>query len=156
MERKNLGVTIKNTVENNKVRRMARFRDTAAWVEMSKRRWRGHLARRGRPKWTYTNTMCDPRTGSRNLGRPQARWSDVFKMSSWQWTCEVQIQALWRNIQRRLHPEGEQVPFQDYPPSSNPVRYAWAAALTEFTAGSVKYLKIFQSWKNVCTLLWPN
>ena len=26
------------------------------------------------------------------------------------------IQSLWRNIQWRLHPEGEQVQFQDYPP----------------------------------------
>jgi len=31
---------------------MARFRQAAAWVEMSKGRWGGHLARRGQSKWT--------------------------------------------------------------------------------------------------------
>jgi hypothetical protein len=56
---------------------------------------------------------------------------------------KVQIQSLWRNSQRRLHPEWEQVPFHDYPPPSNPARYSWAAALTEFMAISVIYIYIY-------------
>jgi hypothetical protein len=42
----------------------------------------GRTSSMKRSKWTYTNTMWDPKTGSSNLRRPQARWSDVFKTTS--------------------------------------------------------------------------
>jgi hypothetical protein len=82
---------------------------------------------------------------------------DIFKMTTWQWTCEstnpVTVEEQPKETPSRRGTST--IPWLT-PPPSNPGRYSWAAALTEFMAISVVYMKIFQSWKNFWNLSWPN
>jgi hypothetical protein len=114
MEKKITGVIIKNKVQNTDIRRRTSMRYAAAWVEMHKGRWGGHVALVDQSKWTCVATIWDPRIRKRNLGRLKTRWLDVFKeMIGGQWTHEAQIHSSWRNIHRRLQQEVEHLPLQD-------------------------------------------
>lgn len=91
MERTNLGVTTKDKVWNTKVRSMERFRDTGTWVKMSKGDGED-IQHEGANQNGHTQLQHGNQ--GQGAGRPEIRWSDVFKMTSWQWTSGIQIHLL--------------------------------------------------------------
>ncbi|KAJ4432629.1 hypothetical protein ANN_21252 [Periplaneta americana] len=94
MERKNtvLGISLKDRIRNEEVRRRSGVEDVVILANRTKWRWGGHVVRMQPTRWAHTATLWDPRIGWRNHGRPRTRWGDEFKL---------QLGGLWARIGRQ-------------------------------------------------------
>jgi hypothetical protein len=55
-------------------------------------KWAGHISRRTDDRWK-------PPLGKRNVGRPQARWSDYLRRTAGRsWMRIAEDQARWREV----------------------------------------------------------
>ncbi|CAH2218440.1 jg4419 [Pararge aegeria aegeria] len=64
-----LGVSLRDQIRNEEIRRRTRVTDIAQRV--SKSQWVGHIARRTDGRWDSKVLEWQPRTGKRSVGRPQ-------------------------------------------------------------------------------------
>ena len=69
MERIMLGVTRRDKVRNEDLRKKTNARDIIQEIKTKKWRWAGHLARRKDNRWTHNVTNWTPRTQTRRRGR---------------------------------------------------------------------------------------
>ena len=76
MERAMLGVTRRDKIRNQEIRKRTRVEDIIEKVEKSKGQWAGHIARMNTRKWARKLTEWTPRNGKRTRGRPKRRWRD--------------------------------------------------------------------------------
>jgi hypothetical protein len=72
MERKILGINLKDRMRNEELRRSG-IEDAAKAAKTLKWRWGGHVARMDEERWAYATIVWDPRIGRRNKGRPRRR-----------------------------------------------------------------------------------
>ncbi|KAJ4434896.1 hypothetical protein ANN_23467 [Periplaneta americana] len=63
MERKILGISLKDRVRNEEVRRRSGIEDVVTLANRMKWRWEGRVVRMQRTRWAYTATLWDPRIG---------------------------------------------------------------------------------------------
>jgi hypothetical protein len=70
MERKVLGINLKDRMCNEELNRRSGIEDEAKAARRLKWRWGGHVARMNQERWAYTTTVWNLRIGRRNRGRP--------------------------------------------------------------------------------------
>ncbi|CAH2226665.1 jg3174 [Pararge aegeria aegeria] len=75
MERAMLGVSLRDQIRNEEIRRRTRVTDRAQRVAKLKWQWAGHIARRTYGHWGLKVLEWRPRTGKRSVGRPPTRWT---------------------------------------------------------------------------------
>ena len=79
MERIMVGVTRRDKVRNEDLRKKTNARDIIQEIKTKKWRWAGHLARRKDNRWTHNITNWTPITQTRRRGRQSRRWMDDIK-----------------------------------------------------------------------------
>ena len=78
MERSMLGITLKDKIRNEDLRRKTKVKSIASVCCRLKWKWGGHVMRQGNFKWTTQITKWIPRQQKRRKGRPRRRWKDEF------------------------------------------------------------------------------
>ncbi|CAH2265183.1 jg16839 [Pararge aegeria aegeria] len=79
MERAMLGVSLRDQIRNEEIRRRTRVTDIAQRVAKLKWKWAEHRARRTDGRWGSKVLEWRPRTGKRSVGRPPTWWTDDVK-----------------------------------------------------------------------------
>ncbi|GFR84769.1 endonuclease-reverse transcriptase [Elysia marginata] len=69
MERKILGIKIKDKIPCKNIRQQTHIKDVVLFVERLKRDWAGHVARMSDNRWAKRATEWQPRIGKRSRGR---------------------------------------------------------------------------------------
>ncbi|KAJ8706628.1 hypothetical protein PYW07_012706 [Mythimna separata] len=76
MERAMLGVSLRDHMRNEDIRKRTKVTDIARSIAKLKWQWAGHIARRTDGRWGRKVLEWRPRTGRRSVGRPPTRWTD--------------------------------------------------------------------------------
>jgi hypothetical protein len=98
MERKVLGINLKDRMRNEELRRRSGIEDAAKAARRQKWRWGGHVARMDQERWAHATTVWDPRTGRRNRGRPRRRWDQEFRVVVGnQWSRIARDRGKWKD-----------------------------------------------------------
>ncbi|CAH2245134.1 jg2388 [Pararge aegeria aegeria] len=75
MERAMLGVSLREQIRNEEIRRRTRVTDISQRLVKLKWQWAGHIARRTDGRWGLKVLEWRPRTCKRNVGRPPTTWT---------------------------------------------------------------------------------
>ncbi|KAI8425468.1 hypothetical protein MSG28_007213 [Choristoneura fumiferana] len=70
------GVSLRDRIRNEKIRRRTRVTDIAKRISSLKWQWAGHIARRTDGRWGRKVLEWRPRIGKFSVGRPPTRWTD--------------------------------------------------------------------------------
>ncbi|CAH2267521.1 jg22609 [Pararge aegeria aegeria] len=101
MERAMLGVSLRDQIRNEEIRRRTRVTDIVQRVAKLKWKWAGHIARRTDGRWGSKVLEWRPRTGKRSVGRPQTRWTDDIKrVAGSRWKQAAQDRGFWNSLQK--------------------------------------------------------
>ncbi|CAH2241191.1 jg3256 [Pararge aegeria aegeria] len=101
MERAMLGVSLRDQIRNEEIRRRTGVTDIAQRVAKLKWQWAGHIARRTDGRWGLKVLEWRPRTGKRSVGRPPTRWTDdIRRVTGSRWRQAAQDRALWNSLQK--------------------------------------------------------
>ena len=96
MERAMLGISLRDRVRNEQVRRLSKVEDVIERIAKAKWQWAGHVARGDQEKWTTKLMQWRPRTSRRSAGRPQKRWvDDIKEVTGPMWQKKAQDRAQW-------------------------------------------------------------
>lgn len=99
MERAMLGVSLRDRIRNEEIRRRTKVTDIARRIAQLKWQWAGHIARRTDGRWGGKVLEWRPRTGRRSVGRPPTRWTDdLVKVAGSQWMQAAQDRSSWRSL----------------------------------------------------------
>ena len=97
MERKMLGISLRDRMTNAWIREKTKVTDVAKKVASLKWNWAGHIARCQDSRWTKKILEWRPWTGRRGVGRPPMRWSDdVGRYAGRDWMRTAQDRELWK------------------------------------------------------------
>lgn len=97
MERLMLGLTLRDHITNDELRRRTRVIDAVERIAILKWNWAGHIARVQDNRWTKRIIEWRPRQDAyRNRGRPPTRWSDDIKRVHTNWIQEAQNRRMWK------------------------------------------------------------
>ena len=99
MERAMLGLSLRDRVRNEQVRRLSKVEDVIERIAKAKWQWAGHVARGDQEKWTTKLMQWRPRTSRRSAGRPQKRWvDDIKEVTGPMWQRKAQDRAQWKTL----------------------------------------------------------
>ena len=97
MERAMLGVSLRDRIRNEEIRRRTKVTDIARRIAKLKWQWAGHIARRADGRWGVKVLEWRPRTTKRSVGRPPSRWTDdLVKIAGHRWMSEARDRSSWR------------------------------------------------------------
>ena len=98
MERAMLGVSLRDKIRNEDIRRRTKVTDIAFRVCRLKWQWAGHIARRTDNRWGRKVLEWRPRIGKRSVGRPPTRWTDdIVKVAGNRWMQMADCRSMWRS-----------------------------------------------------------
>ena len=98
MERAMLGVSLRDRIRNEEIRRRTKVTDIAHRISKLKWQWAGHIARRADGRWGRKVLEWRPRTSKRSVGRPPTRWTDdLMKVAGRRWMQVASNRYLWRS-----------------------------------------------------------
>lgn len=98
IERKMLGITLRDHKTNEWIRNRTKVEDIARRVCSLKWNWAGHVARSGN-NWSGKVTRWRPWGEKRNTGRPQQRWyDDIKRTAGLNWYQVAQNRKNWKNM----------------------------------------------------------
>ena len=98
MERAMLGVSLRDRIRNEEIRRRTKVTDIAQRISKLKWQWAGHIARRTDGRWGCKVLEWRPRTGKRSVGRPPTRWTDdLVKTAGTRWMRAASIRSSWKS-----------------------------------------------------------
>ncbi|CAH2254211.1 jg14379 [Pararge aegeria aegeria] len=101
MERAMLGVSLRDQIKNEEIRRRTGVTDIAQRVAKLKWQCAGHIARRTDGLWGLKVLEWRPRTGKRSVGRASTRWTDdTRRVAGSHWRQAAQDRALWNSLQK--------------------------------------------------------
>ncbi|VDM39527.1 unnamed protein product [Toxocara canis] len=110
MERQVCGVTQKDRIKNDDLRRMTGVKGMVTETYRSKRCWAGHVARMSDNRWTYRLTQWMPRETKMPLRRPKTRWDEpLVKLFGQCWKRIAQSRDVWSSVNLRSHRERRQL-----------------------------------------------
>ncbi|CAH2085381.1 unnamed protein product [Euphydryas editha] len=99
MERAMLGISLRDKVRNDEIRRRTKVTDIALKVCKLKWQWAGHIVRRTDNRWGKKVLEWRPRLGKRSTGRPPTRWTDDLKKTAGnRWIQRAQDRVEWRRL----------------------------------------------------------
>ena len=99
MERAMLGVSLRDHIRNEEIRKRTKVTDIARRIAKLKWQWAGHIARRTDGRWGRKVLEWRPRTGRRSVGRPPTRWTDdLARVAGIRWMRDAQDRSLWRRL----------------------------------------------------------
>lgn len=99
MERAMLGISLRDKVRNEEIRRRSGVVDVIERVAELKWRWVGHVARQNLLTWNNRLVHWRPRQTKRSVGRPQKRWlDDVKKIAGSRWFQTAQDRMAWKKM----------------------------------------------------------
>jgi hypothetical protein len=78
MERDMLGVSLRNRIRNDEIRKRTKVTDIARHIADLKWQWAIHIDRRTDGRWGGKVVEWRPRTGRRSVSRPPTRWTDYL------------------------------------------------------------------------------
>lgn len=97
MERSMMGITLRDRVPNDQIRRITKVMDAVEQITHSKWNWAGHVARMSNQRWTKKIVEWRPRQDAyRSRGRPPTRWTDDVKRVTTNWIQTAQDRHEWR------------------------------------------------------------
>ncbi|XP_062528975.1 citron rho-interacting kinase isoform X4 [Bombyx mori] len=99
MERAMLGISLRDRIRNEEIRRRTKVADIARRISELKWQWAGHIARREDGRWGRKILEWRPRTGKRSVGRPPTRWTDdLVKSAGSRWMQVAMDRSHWKSI----------------------------------------------------------
>ncbi|KAJ8711218.1 hypothetical protein PYW07_008460 [Mythimna separata] len=99
MERAMLGVSLRDHIRNEDIRKRTKVTDIARRIAKLKWQWTGHIARKTDGRWGRKVLEWRPRTGRRSVGRPPTRWTDdLARVAGIRWMRDAQDRSLWRRL----------------------------------------------------------
>ena len=98
MERSMLGLTLRDRVRNEEIRRRTGVTDVIERIAWLKWNWAGHVARMTDGRWTRKVIEWRPRADKRNRGRPPTRWTDDVKRIAGNWLQKAQDRPGWKKL----------------------------------------------------------
>ena len=100
MERRMLGITIRDRVRNSEIRSKTGVKDIMERIGEAKWRWAGHVASKNDNRWTKRITEWQPRTGKRRRGRQRRRWrDDLTTYRGTTWARDAQDREEWKILE---------------------------------------------------------
>ncbi|CAH2232713.1 jg5337 [Pararge aegeria aegeria] len=98
MERAMLGVSLRDQIRNEEIRRRTRGTAIAERIAKLKWQWVGHITD---GRWGPKVLEWRPRTGKRRVGRPSTRWTEYIKrVAGSRWTQASQNRGIWNALQK--------------------------------------------------------
>ncbi|CAH2269230.1 jg1750 [Pararge aegeria aegeria] len=98
MDRAMLGVSLRDQIRNEEIRRRTRVTDIAQRV--AKLNWAWHIARRTDGRWGLKVLEWRSRTDKRSVGRTPTRWTDdIRRVAGSRWRQAAQDRVLWNSLQ---------------------------------------------------------
>ncbi|CAH2229176.1 jg21608 [Pararge aegeria aegeria] len=98
MERAMLGVSLRDQIRNEEIRRRTIVTDIAQRVAKPKWRWAGHIVQR--TALGFLGVGVQPRTGKRSVG-PPTRWKDDIKqVAGSRWIQVAQNRGVWNALKK--------------------------------------------------------
>ena len=99
MERAILGISLRDKIQNNEIRRRTGVADVVRRITTLKWNWAGHIARTTDDRWTKKILEWRPRHEAyRNRGRPPTRWTDDIKRIKHNWMQTAQCREEWHRL----------------------------------------------------------
>lgn len=99
MERAMLGLSWRDRVPNESLRRRTGVVDAVERIALLKWNWAGHVARRTDNRWTRRIIEWRPRQEAyRSRGRPPTRWTDDIKRVESNWMNAARDREKWRKL----------------------------------------------------------
>ena len=106
MERRMLGISLRDHIPNEEIRRRSGIRDIAQEIRKSKLKWAGHVSRIQDDRWTSKVLDWYPRDVKRPPGRPPKRWEDSIKQEcGGSWRRIAKDRNEWSVLVRMGHRE---------------------------------------------------
>jgi hypothetical protein len=100
MERQMLGISLRDKIRNEEIRRRTKVTDKADRIAKLKWQWAGHVARQKNDRWTPRVISWRPWENKRPVGRPQKRWvDDVIPIAGKNWSSKAQNREEWKNLE---------------------------------------------------------
>ena len=97
MERMMLGVTLRDKMKTEDIRRKTQVKDIIRAVKEAKHRWAGQIASRTDNRWTLRVSEWYPRGCKRPRARPCTRWSEPLrKMFGAAWSKLAKDEKAWK------------------------------------------------------------
>lgn len=97
IERIMLGISLRDHIENQEIRRRTKVKDVITTIADLKWRWAGHVARQEEERWTKQVVLWRPRLHKRGVGRPKRRWvDDIREKAGKRWYQLAQDRSEWR------------------------------------------------------------
>ncbi|XP_072931484.1 uncharacterized protein [Epargyreus clarus] len=99
MERAMLGISLRDMIRNDEIRRRTNLTDIAFKISRLKWQWAGHIARRTDNRWGRKVLEWRPRVGKRSTGRPPTKWTDDLKKTAGnRWLQRARDRLEWRQL----------------------------------------------------------
>ncbi|CAH2222992.1 jg17862 [Pararge aegeria aegeria] len=99
MEKNMLGVSLRNQIRNEEIRRRTRVTDIAQFAKL-KWQWAGHIARRTDGRWDLKVLEWPPHQLTQRRSAP-TRWTDVIRrVAGSRWRQPAQDRGLWNSLQK--------------------------------------------------------
>jgi hypothetical protein len=100
MERQMLGVSIRDKIRNEEIRRRTKVTDIATRIAKLKWQWAGHVARQDSERWSPIILNWRPWSNKRGVGRPQKRWiDDIVQVAGRGWQRIAQDRGQWKKME---------------------------------------------------------
>lgn len=99
MERAMMGISLRDHIRNEDIRRQTRITDIVERIANSKWSWAGHLARQSEERWAKRLLCWRPRLAKRPVGRPPKRWTDdIQTVAGKNWMRRAQNRNEWKKL----------------------------------------------------------
>jgi len=99
MERKMLGIKLKDKIRCTEIRKRTRVTDITKTILKSKAKWTGHIARMKDNRWTIRATEWIPRDRKRSRGRKPRRWrDDIREYFGLTWSSRAKDRQNWKRL----------------------------------------------------------
>ncbi|KAJ4449935.1 hypothetical protein ANN_01342 [Periplaneta americana] len=98
MQRKILGITLRDRMTNETLQRLTNTTDVAERATATNWTWEGDMWR-DQKRWIHAVTMWNPYVGKRGQGILRFRWSDMFaREAGKQWSRTAKNRVLWKEL----------------------------------------------------------
>ncbi|KAA5634901.1 hypothetical protein F3G63_34400 [Pseudomonas aeruginosa] len=99
MERAMYGISLRDKIRNEEIRRRTKVDDIALKVSRLKWQWAGHICRASDARWGRKVLEWRPRMGTRSVGRPPTRWTDdLVRTAGSRWMRKAEDRIMWKAL----------------------------------------------------------